>query len=204
MTGHRLEQRVEFRRADGAAVDVREHLDAARAQIADRPAGLRHRSVRIAERQRCHEAGEPLRVLVRDLRHAVVGGTGEIHGHVGWRKHLDGWRRDRKHLLVVAAEHVHDAEAPVEIHQHGHAPHPLADVLVVRGGLLEEREVARRQDVIEDVEFSHGMVTLSPQERRVASSYGPKTYDRAASAAPTSTPDPSGSTKRGLISSSTT
>ena len=56
----------------------------------------------------------------------------------------------REHLLVVV-EPVHHAEALVQVVEHRHLAHALADVLVVADA-LEELE---RHHVVEDVDLAH-------------------------------------------------
>jgi len=95
--------------------------------------------------------------MARDeLRHAVVGGAGEVGRAGAAREDLDRRRRQRQHLLVLL-ERVHHAEANVEVGQHRDVAHPLADVLVVGRDLHQPGVVGRRVDVIEDVDFPHGV-----------------------------------------------
>jgi hypothetical protein len=62
-----------------------------------------------------------------------------------------------QHLAVAVAERVHHAEPGVEVIQRRHLAHALADIGMVGRHRHHLVEVARRKDVIEDVDF-HGRV----------------------------------------------
>ena len=75
---HAIEQRQVFRAIERLAVDVREHLDAARAKVAHRAFGLAHRRIHVAERQRRDKPRKTVRVFTDQRRHAVVGGARQV------------------------------------------------------------------------------------------------------------------------------
>jgi hypothetical protein len=155
--GHALEQCQVLRAIERLAVDVREDLDAARAEIADGALGFAHRGVGVAERQRRHEAREPVRMRPNQFRHAVVGGAGQVDAVLSGGKDFDRRRRDRQDLLILL-EPIHHAEALVEIDQHRDVAHPLADVLERRRHAHHQLEIRSWVDVIEDVDLSHGLI----------------------------------------------
>ena len=87
-------------------------LNAFRAEVADGPVGFLERGLGIVHRQRGRESDEAIRMLAHELGHGVVGDPRQLDALGRLREQLDRRRRQRQHLLI-AGEHVHDAEADV-------------------------------------------------------------------------------------------
>ena len=151
---HLLEDRREFRIVERAAVDVGEDLDAAGAQGLDRALHLLERRLDVVHRHRGDEAGEALRVLGDDLRHAVIGDARQLGRALGRGDEFDRRHRQGEDLLIVA-EFLHQPQARIEVVEHGDvgpAPHRR----LVGNDLDHLVEIGFREDVREDVDLAHG------------------------------------------------
>src|SRR6185295_11526568 len=100
------------------------------------------------------EPDEAIGMLAYELGHGVVGDPRELDAFLRLGEELNRRRRQRQYLLILR-EHVHYAEADVEIVQHRHAPAAFADVLQIAGKSFDPFRIARWGDVGEYVDLAH-------------------------------------------------
>lgn len=153
---HALEQRQKLRRIERLAVDVGEHLDAAKPELTDRALHLAERGLDVAHGQAGTRGHKTLRVLRHELRHLVIRDP----------RGLDGiaWSRDAFDVRSGLGKNLHDLWVLV------HHPEPRleigeswirAPVLRILGSdsrtcpCVALAEVSRSQDVREDVDDRH-------------------------------------------------
>ena len=164
---HRVEQGLELGLVERPSADIGEDLDAACAEVADRPVQLVHRPVHVVHRERGDEGDEPVRVKTDQLRHRVVGDPCELRprGRVG---NVLERRVGKRNHLPVLAELVHQPEADVEVVDHLHLLHPLADVLEPRRGFRHVAVEIAGKDVGVDVDRHVLPPIPGPQRATVA------------------------------------
>src|SRR5579872_2836308 len=110
--GDLIEERLIFWLIERLASDVGEDLDAAGAQVGDRPDGFLGGLVGIIHGERRDESRETLGMLSTKLGHSVVGEPRD-RGSFLWPAERFNGRRGQRYHLAVFAELVHDFEARI-------------------------------------------------------------------------------------------
>ena len=153
--GHAREERAVLGPIERSARDVREHLHPRGAKGVERAIDLAQGGLGVVHRQRGDEGGKAVRVPLDQRGHLVVGEPREVGADVGAADNLDGRTRQREHLHVALVA-VHDPEAPIDVHEHRDAGHPLLERHAGGGDGQHPLEIAARQDVGEHVDLLHG------------------------------------------------
>lgn len=149
---HLVEHRPELRAVERLLVDVRVDLSAFGAQRGSGSIQFLDGLVRVVHRQAGAERDEALRMLVHELRQAIVDDSRHQRRLVRTRERLHGRLRKRQHLTEFA-ELVHGPKPGVQVHDRREVLDALAHVLEAGADVDVLVEEPSRVEVIEDVDF---------------------------------------------------
>ena len=149
---HALEHREELRLVERPPVDAGADLDAARAERSDRAVHLLERRGHVVHRQRGDEGRKFLRPFAAHLRHAVVGDAREL-GRSSGPPSSSGGGSDSVSTCCTSGNFSSSIATRASM---SHSMRRLVMRLTMPGVLrvlLHHLEVARRHDVVEDVDL---------------------------------------------------